>query len=272
MSALNPTVPSNIKVKAVNATFNDQMLQTLDDITHEKKALAPTLAFIDPFGFKHTPFKTISRLMQQPKCEVLINFMYEEINRFLSLPNHAVTFDELFGTPEWRDALSLSTPDERERAIHDLYLTQLKTVGKYARSFQMINRGNRVDYFLFFVTNNPLGLQRMKESMWKADPRGEFQFSDLTDASTQLVLSFAATPNLDALRKLIVQRYGGTEGTEVEITDLEAWVVTETPFLPKHIRTPVLIPMEDEGALGVVRSKPRRKRHTYPKGTVLKFR
>ncbi len=132
----------------------------------------------------------------------------------------------------------------------------------------MINMGNRVDYFLFFVTNNPLGLQRMKESMWKVDPTGEFQFSDLTDASTQLVLSFAATPNLDALRKLIVERY---DGAEVEITDLERWVVTETPYLPKHIRTPVLKPMEDEGAVTIVRSKPGRKRHTFPEGTVLSF-
>jgi len=269
LSGLTPSLPSNIKFKAVNKTFSDQMSQMLGDITREKKVLAPTLAFIDPFGFSHTPFKTISRLMQQPKCEVLINFMYEEINRFLSLPDHAPTFDELFGTPEWRGALSLATPDERERAIHNLYLKQLKTVGEYARSFQMIDMGNRVDYFLFFVTNNPLGLQRMKESMWKVDPTGEFQFSDLTDASTQLVLSFAATPNLDALRKLIVERY---DGAEVEITDLERWVVTDTPYLPKHIRTPVLKPMEDDGAVSVVRAKPGRKRHTFPEGTVLRFR
>jgi len=269
LSALTPPVPSNIKFEAVNKTFDEQMSQTLDGITSEKKVLAPTLAFIDPFGFKHTPFKTISRLMQQPKCEVLINFMYEEINRFLSLPDYAATFDELFGTPEWRDAISLSTPDERVRAIHDVYLKQLKTIGEYARSFQMINMGNRVDYFLFFVTNNPLGLQRMKESMWKVDPKGEFQFSDLTDASTQLVLSFALAPNLQPLRKMIVETFGGTE---VEITALERWVVTETPYLPKHIRTPVLIPMEDEGTVSIVRSKPGRKRHTYPEGTVLKFR
>jgi three-Cys-motif partner protein len=268
LSALTPPVPRNIKFEAVNKTFDEQISQTLDGITREKKVLAPTLAFIDPFGFKHTPFKTISRLMQQPKCEVLINFMYEEINRFLSLPNYSATFDELFGTPEWRDALGLSTPDEREKAIHDLYLKQLKTVGEYARSFQMINMGNRVDYFLFFVTNNPLGLQRMKESMWKVDPMGEFQFSDLTDASIQLVLSFAATPNLEPLKKMIVEAFSGTE---VKIADLERWVVTETPYLPKHIRTPVLIPMEDEGTVSIARSKPGRKRHTYPEGTVLKF-
>ncbi len=270
LSALTPPVPSNIKFEAVNKTFDEEMSRTLDDIDRKKTALAPTLAFIDPFGFKHTPFKTIARLMKQPKCEVLINFMYEEINRFLLEPDHAVTFDKLFGTPEWRDAINpSSSPDERVKAIHDLYLKQLKTVGKYARSFQMINMGNRVDYFLFFVTNNPLGLQRMKESMWKVDPTGEFQFSDLTDASNQFVLSFAATPNFEPLRKMIVEKFGEVE---VEIRDLEQWVVTGTPFLPKHLRKPILEPMEDEGAVSIVRAKPGRKRHTFPEGTVLRFR
>jgi three-Cys-motif partner protein len=268
LAALKPTVPKNIKFEAINKTFDDEISRTLGDLARKKQSLAPTLAFIDPFGFSHTPFETIRRLMEQPKCEVLINFMYEEINRFLSLPDYSETFDELFGTPDWRGALTLSTPDERVAAIRDLYLRQLKTIGEYARSFQMINMGNRVDYFLFFATNNTLGLQRMKESMWKVDPKGEFQFSDLTDASSQLLLSFAATPDLDTLRTMIVSEFSGKE---VEIGDLEQWVVTDTPFLPRHIRKPVLEPMEDDNTV-VFTSKPGRRRHTYPPGTLLKFR
>jgi three-Cys-motif partner protein len=268
LSALNPPLPKNIKFEALNTTFDAEISRTLDDLDRKNQALAPTLVFIDPFGFSHTPFATIKRLMEQPKCEVLINFMYEEVNRFLVLPDYAETFDELFGCADWREALELSTPDERVKAIHDVYLRQLKTVGEYARSFQMINMGNRVDYFLFFLTNNSLGLQRMKESMWKVDPTGEFQFSDLTDASKQFLLSFAETPNLDALREMIVEQFGGTE---VEITDLEQWVVTDTPFLPKHIRKPILEPMEDDKSVSITASKPGRRRHTYPPGTVLKF-
>lgn len=269
LDALSPRLPKNIKFQTANTTFDDKISRILDELTTKKQVLFPMLAFIDPFGFSHTPFKTIARLMKHPKCEVLINFMYEEINRFLSLPDYAETFDELFGCPDWRDALKLSTADERVAAIRDLYLRQLQTVGKYARSFQMINMGNRVDYFLFFVTDNPLGLQRMKESMWKADPTGEFQFSDLTDASHQLLLSFASSPNFDPLREMIIETFGGVE---IEIGDLEQWVVTDTPYLPKHLRTPILIPMEDEGSLSIVAAKPKRKRHTYPAGTILRFR
>src|SRR5579864_2563769 len=268
LASLEPTLPRNIKFQTINTTFDDKISRILDDLTAKKQVLFPTLSFIDPFGFSHTPFKTIARLMEHPKCEVLINFMYEEINRFLGLPDYAKTFDELFGCPDWRGALELSTQEERVAAIRDLYLRQLQTIGRYARSFQMINVGNRVDYFLYFVTDNTLGLQRMKESMWKVDPTGEFQFSDLTDASHQLVLSFAATPNFDSLREMIIRKFSGLK---VEIGDLEQWVVTDTPYLPKHLRKPILEPMEDDGCISIVPLKPNRRLHTYPPGTILRF-
>jgi three-Cys-motif partner protein len=268
LTGLKPTLPKNIKFEAVHKTFDEEMTRILDDFDRKRQSLAPTLAFIDPFGFKHTPFKTIARLMEHPKCEILFTFMYEEINRFLSLSDYSDTFDDLFGCSDWREALELSTPEDKVAGLRDLYLRQLQTVGNYARSFQMINMGNRVDYFLFFVTDNPLGLQRMKESMWKVDSTGEFQFSDLTDASRQCLLAFASSPNFDSLREMIVAAF---DGVEIEISTLEQWVVTDTPYLPKHLRKPILEPMEDDGSLTIVAAKPGRRRHTYPAGTVLKF-
>ena len=38
--------------------------------------------------------------------KVFITFMYEEINRFLCLPDYAETFDELFGCSDWREILN----------------------------------------------------------------------------------------------------------------------------------------------------------------------
>ncbi len=157
LGKIKPTLPSNIKCQSVHGVFNDHVTQVFKDLEEQKKRLAPTLAFVDPFGYSHTPFTTIARLMSYQKCEVLINFMFEEVVRFLSLANQAQHFDALFGTSEWREALDLSTPDERLKFIHDLYLKQLRKVAKYVRSFQMLNMGNRVDYFLFFATNNLKG-------------------------------------------------------------------------------------------------------------------
>jgi hypothetical protein len=161
----------------------------------------------------------------------------------------------------------LSAPEERLRFIHDLYLKQLRKVARYVRSFQMLNMGNRVDYFLFFATNSLKGLEKMKEAMWKADPRGEFQFSDYTDSSKQFNL-FSDEPDYDALRRLIIGKYSCKL---VSIEELSDWVVAETPFLRTHIKKPVLVPMEAEGVVSLSITKVGRKKGTFPDGTTLKF-
>ncbi len=251
----------------MNGAFDEKVTQIFKNLEEQKQLLAPTLAFLDPFGFSHTPFTTITKLMAYDKCEALINFMFEEVVRFLSLSNQAQHFDTLFGISEWRGALNLSTPDERLRFIHDLYLRQLRTVATFVRSFQMLNMGNRVDYFLFFATNNLKGLEKMKESMWKADPRGEFQFSDYTDSSKQSNL-FQDEPDYPRLRELIVNNYSGKRTSIEELGD---WVVSETPFLRTHIKRQILAPMEVEGVVSVLSPKAGRKKGTFSEGTVLQF-
>ncbi len=266
LEKIKPTLPSNIKFHALHGVFNEQVSQVFKDLEEQKKRLAPTLAFVDPFGYSHTPFTTIAKLMGYQKCEALINFMFEEVVRFLPVPNQAKHFDALFGTLEWREALNLSRPAERLRFIHDLYLEQLRKFAKYVRSFQMVNMGNKVDYFLFFATNNLKGLEKMKEAMWKADPRGEFQFSDYTDA-LKLSNLFPDEPDYESLRKFI----GRYSGKQVSIEELADWVVAETPFLRTHVKKPVLVPMEGEGTVTVVNPKPGRRKGWYPEGTVLRF-
>ena len=139
--------------------------------------------------------------MQNQLCEVLVTFMYEEINRFLNLPDYTATYDSLFGTSDWRKVLGIADPDQRRRLIHDIYRDQLRSAGiEYVRSFEMLNLGNRIDYFLFFGTHDLKGLEKMKEAMWKVDPAGSFQFSDFTDANKTIKL-FPDEPNLGQLER-----------------------------------------------------------------------
>ncbi len=268
LERIKPTLPGNIKFRALPGKFNDQLTEIFASVEEQRKRRAPTLAFVDPFGFSQASFSTIAKLMSYPKSEVLVNFMYESINRFLSVPEFAAHFDAQFGTPEWREAAKISDPDERLRAIHDLYLKQLRKVAKYVHAFLMVSKSNTPDYFLFFATNSLDGLEAMKHAMWKVDPAGEFQFSDFTDARKQLPL-FAPAPDYDWLREILTYDF---RHTEVEIVVLGDWVVSETPFLRTHIKKQVLMPMEKDGAVSVVNPKPERRPYSYPDGTILKFR
>ena len=267
LEGIKPTLPANVKFRPLLGRFNDQLTEIFANVEEQKKLRVPTLAFVDPFGFSQTPFSAIARLMKYSKTEVLVNFMYEEINRFLSFPGFAALFDAQFGTPDWREAVKLTDPLERLIAIHDLYLRQLKTVAKYVRAFLMVNKSNTPDYFLFFATNSIEGLEAMKRSMWKVDPSGEFQFSDFTDASKQIPL-FNPEPDYQWLRDIITYEF---RRTEVAVEVLTEWVVAETSFLSTHIKKQVLTPMEKEGAVSVVKPKPGRRPCTYPDGTILKF-
>ena len=116
-------------------------------------SVVPTFALIDPFGWTGVPFRITADLLARPKTEVLFNFMHEEIARFLAHKDQPNNFDELFGTSGWRALLAL-TGYRRTRALHDLYGEQLLKHAKYVRSFTMVNQSKRVDYFLFFATQN----------------------------------------------------------------------------------------------------------------------
>jgi len=266
---IKPTLPSNFKLNCVHGLFNDEMTKVFDYLDEQKAHIAPSFVFIDPFGFSHTPFETIQRIMQNRRCEVLITFMYEEINRFLSHPDHPETYDLLFGTDEWREVVPVKEPDQRRRMIHDIYRDQLRKVAgiEYVRSFEMQNRGNSTDYFLFFGSHEILGLEKMKEAMWAVDPSGAFHFSDYTSQNQTMSL-FANGPDFDRLKNMILSRF---KGNVVLVDDLEDFVIAQTPFLKTHFRRQILAPMEKENEIEVVEGKLSRRRGSFPGGTRIRF-
>lgn len=267
LDELAPSLPSNIKWKVVQGRFDEHLTKTFNLLETQAKELAPALVFIDPFGFSHTPFSTISKILGNKRCEILINFMYEEINRFLCLESLSGEMDELFGTSDWRTVIELPGSSQRRTAIHDLYLRQLKTAARYVHSFEMRNKTNSTDYFLYFATNGLKGLEKMKEAMWKVDDTGSFQFSDHEDARGLLSL-FSDHPNLEPLKDSISRTF---RGRQISIEELLDWVISETEFLPRHLKRPVLAPMEAEGRLSVVNPAPKRRKGTFSEGTILKF-
>jgi three-Cys-motif partner protein len=186
-------------------------------------------AFIDPFGFSNTPMWIISELMRNPRSEVLITFMYEEINRFLEVDYSTKTqqFDALFGTDEWQ-TIALDHPDSQTRLerLHDLYRRQLLTVAgaRYVRSFSMRNRQNTTDYLLFFATRHRKGMENMKRAMWKVDKTGSFVFSDCTGLSQMFLLE---KPDYTILQSLLRNHF---RGRTVTVDTIEEFVIAETPF------------------------------------------
>lgn len=258
-----------ITTKVLEGRFASVSTQLLDELDAQGKQLAPTFALLDPFGFKDIPLSLIARIARNPRCECFITFMYEEINRFLSHPALGSQYDELFGTPRWREILSDHDPITRRDRIADLYRNQLQSKAgfEYVREFQMINRSNHTDYFLYFETNHREGLSQMKQAMWKADPGGGSAFSDRTNPD-QITL-FQLEPDLRALRKLLSDHFRAKGW--IPIDTVEQFVLVETPFSEvMHLKVKTLRPMEQQSLIEAL-SPHSRRRGYYPPGTQIRF-
>lgn len=133
--------------------------------------------------------------------------------------------------------------------------------------FKLLHRLRICKHLNQNCSNSLKGLEKMKEAMWKVDDTGSFQFSDHTDARGLMSL-FSAHPNLAPLREAILKKF---KGQQVKIESLRDWVIAETEFLPKHLKIPILAPMEDAGELSIVSPAPKRRKGTFSDGTILKF-
>lgn len=251
------TLPSNFHVVVEGGiTFETAFVNRYSSYVRQGR-LIPTFAFIDPFGWTGAPFNLVKQILTNRSCEVFVNFMYEEINRFIGHPDQVANFDSFFGTNEWKRCASASEPRARNRCLHDLYLSQLNTGAAYVRSFEMSNARDVTDYYLFYATNELLGLKKMKEAMWKADESGEFRFSDATDPN-QLVL-FEKAPQLPVLRQQIVTQFSRKD---VSVETIERFVVVQTAFRESHYKG-ILKALEKEGSLSPLNAAPGRRAGTF---------
>ncbi len=260
-------LPANFHTRVVGGrTFEQGFRENLLDFyKNQRKGIPPTFAFIDPFGWTGVPFDLVKEILSNQSCEVLINFMFEEINRFIEHPDQAGNFDTLFGTSEWRQMSTIVEKKARREFLHGLYLQQLRGAAgaKYVRSFEMRNDKDVTDYFLFFATNSPKGMAKMKEAMWKVDQSGEFRFSDATNPAQELL--FSPKPDFDALRRAILVRFLGKDTTVAEVED---FVLADTPYRETHYKKQVLAPLERDGKVVAVNPTKGRKAGTYAESTM----
>jgi three-Cys-motif partner protein len=253
------TLPANFRVIVEGGITFEAAFQKRRSEFERNGRLLPTFAFIDPFGWTGVPFQLVKSILQERSCEVFVNFIYDEINRFIGHPDQVANFNSFFGTDAWKTCIGETDPRKRNRILHDLYLKQLQTVAgaKYVRSFEMANQRDVTDYFLFYATSQLLGLKKMKEAMWKADESGDFRFSDATDPN-QLVL-FEKAPNFPVLQEQLIAEFSGKD---VSVGTIEEFVLARTAFRESQYKN-ILKSLEKSGQLKIVRANAARKSGTF---------
>lgn len=253
--------PETVRVVERNQNFQVLARELLDSIPTGKR-LAPTFAFIDPFGYKDVPMSLIRDLVSHSSCELFIYFDFNSVNRFANAGIVDPHFTALFGCDDYKNA---PPADEgRGQFIHDLYERQLKKECNFAHicSFEMVNKSGHTGSYLFFCTRDDQAYDKMKEAMWKLAPGGGYKFDDRLAGADVL---FEDEANTGPLQDELAQHFAGRT---MPFDEVKQYVVKETPFHSGQVKVKTLKVMQ----LAERISSPNQKRKgQFPDGTLITF-
>jgi len=151
-------------------TYRGKFEDAVDEIQSFVGTSFP-LIFIDPTGWKGYPFDKIKSLFARAKCEVLINFMYDFINRFAYSDDTEIidSMTPILGGPDWPDRLDPNLP--RGLAVEKLFRETLRSAGNF--NFVISTRidkatAERPYFFIAYGTKSPDGLKTFRQIEYDA--------------------------------------------------------------------------------------------------------
>ena len=201
----------SLEVKIFPGEFGTEVDKVLSKVEN-----LPAFFFIDPAGFSGMPLSKIRDILVLPHKEVLINFMYNAIQRWQKAPSVEQTMTDLYGAEAWS---AQRTEKERLR----LYMDQIRSkTNAFVWSFQnKFPDKERTFYYLVYACKNLTAFKIMKDIMFKEETRKHFQPSlfDELDFNTFV----------DSVYQRIERREG-------RYSTLLAYTLQETQYLDRNLK------------------------------------
>jgi three-Cys-motif partner protein len=261
------TIPDypGIEVLIRKGRFADELTKFLE----AEKNLEPSICFADPSGYLQVPLGLARSYLRQPSSEFFVNFIYEEFNRFISVPkantksalNMPEADHEIFAT----SLKGLPAIERRER-IALLFADRFHAHGaQYVHSFD-IRKSGKLKMILFFGTNSLEGLKLMKKVMWNQGEIGHYVFDDRKNPQ-QMQFEFVAeideAQHILSLSNLILAEFQGQ--SSVSINTIEHFVLVKTifPVLREKLILQALNRLSEERRITV------EDKHRYKNGRII---
>jgi three-Cys-motif partner protein len=265
---------SSIQISCRQGSFAEVLSSILSEIKQGYK-LIPSFCFIDPFGFKDTPFSLIERYIRNDKSEILFNFIFEETNRFINhkdpkIQEHMKRHFGIEDLNELQELIGDKKGSFRKEVVVDFYARQLteNTDVKHILTFE-IKKAGRTKLILFYGTKNLKGLQVMKKAMWKIDGTGFYMFDDrkkLEDVRFQFTKDIEDDIMFRDLADLIFNQFSQDQ---IKIEEIEQFVLTQTIYPVEVYAKKALVVLESDGRIKEVKN--RKRRNSYPPNSLIKF-
>lgn len=160
ISFLSEKTPKNIQSDAIHGDFSE----SISTILSKLKTTSFAFFFIDPKGWSQIKPSLLQPLLARPRSEYLVNFMYNFVNRAVSIDSLRSDMIEIFG--DNIDKLDIPTdPEQRERFLIEKYrhemelkskFSNIKTLSAYVTILDPLI--NRTKYHLLYLTRHPKGI------------------------------------------------------------------------------------------------------------------
>lgn len=194
----------SVRTAAFPGAFRENISRILGEV-----GSAFAFFFIGPIGWTGFAMDDIRPILLHRPGEVMVNFMYDSVNRFMNFPNPAneESLDRLYGTRRWREIRNSS---DREDASVALYLEQLRAAGgfNHVTSTRILKPLHDRAYFhLIYGTRSPKGIFEFREVERKVFTEQEHvraiaQREDRETRTGQTELPFASSGEISASRRI----------------------------------------------------------------------
>ena len=159
---------ARITVRATCGESFGILAETLDQMETTRNRIAPSLFFVDPYGFK-LDGSIMARILGLGHTEIIVNIMWHNIQQALGLgPRlqgmHA-TLTRLFNTDTWASRLGPNLSDRQKADVAVDLLTEAYGA-TYGSALKMKDDTGGIKYFLLHLTNSLEGRKKMKEVLW----------------------------------------------------------------------------------------------------------
>ncbi|NQE33321.1 three-Cys-motif partner protein TcmP [Microcoleus asticus] len=204
----------------LNKEVGEEIIQ---DIKKNIKS-APTLFFIDPFGYKGLSISLIGSVISNWGSDCIFFFNYNRINMDVNNPVVKKEMNSFFGEKRadaLREELKPMQPEERESTIVKSICQALKDVGgSHVQDFCFKkSSASRTSHYLIFISKNKRGHSIMKDIMAQKSSiftQGVPSF-EYNQSQAAIQLSLFDFQPIDDLENMLLDEFAGQTLTMEEI-------------------------------------------------------
>ncbi|MFA5603786.1 MAG: three-Cys-motif partner protein TcmP [Bacilli bacterium] len=237
-----------LRIAISNDTHEDFVTNLILSIEN----IIPTFLFIDPFGFKLPFALNENLLMKYDNVELLINFMYEEVGRFIEVESVEESMKTLFGVEDLSYILNQvngTSGATRRETITNFYKDRLLEVGaNHTLNFDIQKANGRFKMCLIYATKNVHGFDAMKSVLnrMSSDETTDFVYSvDKNKEQLKLMLYPKDEIIINELSEYI---YDNFRGEDICSADLKTEIMKHD-YIPSSYYTNAMKKLNREGKI-----------------------